>query len=894
MRGKKGFRQTRNRDIRVVFAGIDGDAIKINTATPTSLNNTNPTTIFSGFQTVALPQNTPTITAPTIQLANDGNRFALLSYMPPSLGVTATESQILVSLDAKTWRTRTLPTRNTTDAIKHAWAEVYGINGRFIVSHSHYPDIVISDNNNSWILLQDVFAVNGFQPNNIVFGAGKLIAAADDAKVIYQSTDNGATWTQVASGITINESTAAPQSKALDQILALTYGPDGAANVFFMLARRSDVARYRYVLTSPDGVTWTQRLRIDLGTTGTPQEPLIAASPTRVVVLWNNLTTATTLITTTSASTWTQLTNTPAANWRTLIYDGNKFVAAGEPFSTAAAPIVMTFPAAGASLVWSVKLTDTQKLRAASVGSSTQIQPDNAVTLLLRMNGAVNSNVFVDSSPNPKTVTAQQTFLSAAQTKWPGSLSAVFDSSKFLRIAQHPDIIMGTADFTMEAWVWLTEFGWPGQWFWLSSKFRWDFGNNGSLRASVDNGITYFVTTPEYVVPLQTWTHAAIVRQNNKITIYVNGEAKASAAYAFDDDLLGEVQIGRYINGYIGEYRVTKGAAVYTTPTFDVPTAPLPAFTTLGRPNALSFSPAAANQIVINWLPAYAPSGVTVTDYLIQHSTDDGVTWVNAETTTKTNASATVINLLSGIEYKFRIAAVTEDGTGLYSPVSAGAVPGIDPYLNRVSLLLKFNTADNAFIDSSPESKQLFITGLVTLSNAQSRWGDGSAQFAGGTILLNSSAAFGFSTGDFTIEFWAFPAEQTLAGGIINVGYYYAGILFRQRVYDPNAWWLSPGDSLYFNDAWVNWNSEQNMPSNVWTHIALVRESGMVSVYANGVRVLNYAQPADLGTSQFVTIGAGAHSGLDEPFIGYLDDLRITKGVARYSGPNAQIPTGPF
>lgn len=688
MRGKKGFRQTRSRDIRVVFAGINGDTIQINTATPTSLNGTDPNIIFSGFQSVALPQNTPTTATPTLRLASDGNKFALLSYMPADLGATPTASQILVSPDAKIWRTRTLPTRNTTDAIKHAWAEVYGFNGQFIVAHSYYPDVVVSDNNNRWTLLQNVFAVNGFQPNNIVLGAGKLIAAADDAKVIYQSVDNGTTWTQISTAITINEFSANPQNKTLDQILALAYGPDGATNVFFMLARRSDVARYRYVLTSPDGITWTQRLRVDLGTTGTPQEPLLAASPARVIVLWNNLTTATTLTTTTSASTWTQLPSTPAANWRTLTYDGTKFVATGEPFGVTAAPIVMTMVPT-APLTWSVKLTGTQKLRGLVVGSSVQIQPDS---------------------------------------------------------------------------------------------------------------------------------------------------------------------------------------------------------TPLGAPTNLYFASAAAEQININWQRPYVPNGATIIDYVIQSSTDNGTIWVDAATAVKAGAGAIVINLTTGVEYVFRVAAVTDDGVGPYSVTSAAAVPGIDPYGNRVSLLLKFNTADNAFIDSSPESKPLFITGLVTLSNEQSRWGDGSAQFAGGTILLNSSAAFGFSTGDFTIEFWAFPIEQTFAGGIINVGYYYDGLLFRQR---QSGWWYTP-DSLYFNGAAANWDSEQNMPSNVWTHIALVRESGMVSVYANGVRVLNYEQPADLGTSQFVTIGAGAHSGLDEPFIGYLDDLRITKGAARYSGPSVQVPTGPF
>lgn len=901
MRGKQGFKQTRNRDVRVVFAGIDGDTVKINTATPTSLNGTNPSTIFSGFQPINLPQNTPTTTAPTARLANDGNKFALLSYMPADLGATPTASQILVSPDAKIWRTRTLPTRDTTNPLKHAWAEVYGRNGRIIVSHGYYPDVVVSDNNNSWTLLQDVFAVNGFQPNNIVAGGGVLLAAADDSKVIYRSLNNGITWTQLATGITVNDSGANPQVKALDQVLALAYGPDGATNVFFMLARRNDVTRYRYVLTSPDGVTWTQRLRVDLGTTGTPQEPLIVSSPTRVIVLWNNLTTATTLITTTSASTWTQVSSTPAANWRAVIYDGNKFVAVGEPFGAAATPIVMTMTPI-APFTWNVKLTDAQKLRGLVAGSSVQIQPDSSVTLLLRMNGAVGSTTFVDSSPTPKTVTSTNVALSDAQTKWPGALSALFTanySNKYLSVTGNPDIAMGTSDFTIEAWVWLNSFSVGGPlwdsnpintWGYRPNGFVWYFGGDGTLRLYRQGGD--IAATAANIVPLETWSHVALVRKNNKTTIYVDGDEKISTVTTFNDTAAaGGALIGRFcdtsyngLDGYIGEFRITKGVALYTTPTFAVPTAPFLAYTPLGAPTDIAIT-SGDNQMFLRWQTPYAPNGTTIVDYAIQHSTDNGVTWVNAVTSTKTKTTATVTNVTNGVTYKFRIAAVSDDGPGPYSAISGGVAAGGDPHFNNVSLLLQFNATDNGFIDSSSAPKTLVADGTVSLSAEQSRWGDGSVRFQGGSLSIADSAAFGFGTGDFTIEFWAFPLQQTWAGGLVSVGYYYDGILFRQR---------QGSDSLYFNSAAANWNPGQNMPSNVWTHVALVRESGYVSVYSNGTRVLNYEQTADLGTSKFVVIGAGSHSGLGEPFDGYLDELRITKGVARYSGLTAQTPAGPF
>lgn len=787
---------------------------------------------------------------------------------------------------------------------------MFGRNGRFIVSHSYYPDLVVSDNNDSWILLQDVFAVNGFQPNNIVAGGGTLLAAADDAKVIYRSLDSGLTWAQVATGIAVTDVNASPQVKVLDQILALAYGPDGATNVFFMLARRNDVTRYRYLLTSPDGVTWTQRLRIDLGTTGTPQEPLIAASPSRVIVLWNNLTTATTITTTTSAATWTQVTSTPAANWRTLVYDGNKFVAAGEPFGVVSAPIVMTMVPTTPQLVWNVKLTGTQKLRAAAAGQSAPIPLDGAVSLLLRMTGTAGSSSFIDSSNYPKQVTATGATLSDEQTKWPGTLSALFGTNKYLAVTGNPDIAMGTDDFTIEAWVWLKSGNWRSPLWESNPLFTSDHRPNGFVfYYHYDGSLRLYrqgsdiIVTAANIIPLATWSHIALVRKNSKTTIYVDGDAKGSTTATFNDTaaaggaLIGQfcVPSGWPLDGYIGEFRITKGAALYDGQTFSVPASPFSVSVAIvGDPRNISFSPAVATQININWRPPYTSNGIDITDYEIQYSIDDGETWVAATTTVKTKIDATVVDLTDGVTYRFRVAAITDAGLGPYSEMSTAVVPGPDPYFDYVSLLLKFNTADNAFVDASSDPKALFVPNTVTqggylvrpnavsLSNTQSRWGDGSAFFNNGQLgTLEASTALGFGTGDFTIEFWAFPLWNPAGGALMVVGDPFSGI------------WLAQNDWLLMNGWSYSWNS-QKLPANVWTHIALVREAGYVSMYANGLRILNFEQPVDLGASQSVMIGDRYAGELREPFIGYLDDLRITKGVARYSGGSVQIPTGPF
>lgn len=908
MRGKKGFRQTRNRDLRVAVAGVDADTfdVLVNTATPTGLNGTNPATIFSGFQNLALPQNPATANTPVIRLAHSGDRFALLSYSADTPGNTPTTSQILISANAVKWRTRTLPTRDTPDAAKHAWAEVFGSNGRFIVSHGQYPDIAFSDDGRNWTLLQNVFAVNGFQQNGIAYGGSNvLLAAADDAKVIYRSEDNGLSWAQIAANVTITESTAAIKTKALDTVLALTYGVDGSSRVFFMLAKRNDIARYRYILTSSDGVTWTQRLRVDLGTAGTPQEPIMVSSPTRTIVLFNNLSTATTLITTTSASIWQQLTNTPGANWRTVIYDGGKFIAVGEPFSSSAGPIVMTLDPA--ILSWNVKLTGTQKLRDVAVGQTAQLQPDASVTLLLRMAGEPASTTFIDSSPFPKTVVANNVSLSNDVTKWPETNSALFyGNDQYLAIAGNDNLAVNDGDFTIEAWVWL--YYYTDAPFWdanpvnadgyRSNSFVWYMNNSGSLRVYRQGGD--ILATASAAIPLQTWSHIALVRRDSKTTIYVDGEAKSSTYISFNDiNAVNGAIIGRFcdnsysgLNGYIGEFRLTKGIAQYSGNSFPVPEAPLLNYSPLGVPTTLT-TMSGNNAVALAWTQPAATGGENIRDYVAQYSADLGNTWTTIPDAVSTSTTIVATNLTNGSNYMFRVAAVTDDGTGPYSPPSAIIQPGGDTNFQNVSLLLHF---DNMPITDN--SGYGFVPLQSAFTTTEAKFGDGCGVFTAVDTFVDSGygyydiattyqfikfadqPAFNLAGGDWTVEMWLWPTGN----------YNGTNTIIAKRD-DGTEWqlYLRPNDGglSYYNGS--NYETNATPPANRWSHVAAVRQNGTLSLYLNGARVLTTSAEANAGSNP---VYIGAYS--TEQFFGRIDELRITKGIARYSGSVFDPPGAPF
>ena len=79
---------------------------------------------------------------------------------------------------------------------------------------------------------------------------------------------------------------------------------------------------------------------------------------------------------------------------------------------------------------------------------------------------------------------------------------------------------------------------------------------------------------------------------------------------------------------------------------------------------------------------------------------------------------------------------------------------------------------------------------------------------------------------------------------------------------------------------------------NQWHHIAAVRQSGVTSMYVNGVRVATGTQSASIVANNNVMYIGRTY---DNYFtIGYISNVRIINGVALYSGLTSTVPTAPF
>lgn len=207
------------------------------------------------------------------------------------------------------------------------------------------------------------------------------------------------------------------------------------------------------------------------------------------------------------------------------------------------------------------------------------------------------------------------------------------------------------------------------------------------------------------------------------------------------------------------------------------------------------------------------------------------------------------------------------------------------------SLLLNFNGTNGSttFTDSSPNGLTVTANGNAQISTAQSKFGGASGYFdgAGDYLTLEDNADFGFGTGDFTIEYWHYPIQNSGSEVIVDL-----------RPGDVGEWLVlgksGNGEARCYDGGTVRVGGSMNL--NAWNHVAWCRASGENTLYLNGVAVIQFTNGGDVGSSRGLTVGSNADPQYENAY-GYIDDLRITKGVARYTAnftpPTAQLGVYP-
>ena len=195
----------------------------------------------------------------------------------------------------------------------------------------------------------------------------------------------------------------------------------------------------------------------------------------------------------------------------------------------------------------------------------------------------------------------------------------------------------------------------------------------------------------------------------------------------------------------------------------------------------------------------------------------------------------------------------------------------------NVSLLLRANgtNGSTAIIDESYTPKTITVVGGAQISTAQSKFGGSSLYLDGSGDYLtgpSNNADFNFGTGDFTIEAFAYPVETRNGTIFCYRSNSSDGVIVIQNQYQ---WFAKVGDVSI---------SGGSVTLNSFSHIAAVRASGVLTLYVNGTSVSsNSSATYNVTGSALHVVRIGVVSEATSlQWKGYIDDLRITKGVALY------------
>ncbi len=216
---------------------------------------------------------------------------------------------------------------------------------------------------------------------------------------------------------------------------------------------------------------------------------------------------------------------------------------------------------------------------------------------------------------------------------------------------------------------------------------------------------------------------------------------------------------------------------------------------------------------------------------------------------------------------------------------AAGTTVG-DVYFPQTKLLLPFDGANGATTtsDLSNTSASVTFSSGDEIRTAQSKFGN-SSLYVADNVTISSSDGFNMGTGEFTIEGWWYFTSFSNGFGLYDQ--WSGSSSGNSQIWHSSG---AAGKIKWYYSGGSIFTSNTTMSTGQWYHIAFVRESGTLKMYFNGtVDSSTQSFSSQYGKTDTVYLGDQHAGGGGAPQY-YVDDLRVTKGLARYTG-NFTAPT---
>jgi len=237
-------------------------------------------------------------------------------------------------------------------------------------------------------------------------------------------------------------------------------------------------------------------------------------------------------------------------------------------------------------------------------------------------------------------------------------------------------------------------------------------------------------------------------------------------------------------------------------------------------------------------------------------------------------------------------------GTAVYTSAFTPPTSPLTAVANT-SLLLNYTNAgiiDNAMMND------LETVGNAQISTSVSKFGGGSMAFdgTGDRLFTRYNPNLELGSGDFTVEAWVYfsTLPSNAAAAIVSYGdsdntprwlLYYDS-----RTGSANGLRFSVINGSGSAIILVEGGGTSGWAANTWYHVAVTRSGSSWKLFRDGTQTGSTLTDSDsipTASNNGLVVGAEPNGGI--PLTGYIDDLRITKGVARYTA-NFTPPTQAF
>ena len=215
---------------------------------------------------------------------------------------------------------------------------------------------------------------------------------------------------------------------------------------------------------------------------------------------------------------------------------------------------------------------------------------------------------------------------------------------------------------------------------------------------------------------------------------------------------------------------------------------------------------------------------------------------------------------------------------GFFNLIASGGGGGTtDPFAANVVLFLKGDGTNGStnIVDSSPTPKTISVFGNAQISTAQSKYSGSSLLFDGSGDYLTVTSSTTLQNSDYTLEAWV----------------YVSGASGTQMIASTTPAVVSQGIALKIQNGFLGFESGGGQPNlisslavtgNQFNHLGLSKQGNNYIFSVNGViqTISNATLVSGHGTMH---IASNARFDFAYFLNGYIDSLRVTQGIARYT-----------